>query len=360
MDSPHSNSMQEKHTVTVVIPTYKRANILSYVLSALTHQTYKDFDVVVVVKPSGDGTEEMVKEFAKSLKLKLVTQKRGRFVDALNLGIAHATGGITAFLDDDAVPALDWVERHVETYTLPNVGGTAGEVIPAFLSGKKVVQFNEGSSQVISDTKPFMDKIGRKLWSCPVSGLEDYLVYISKAGLVSYNFEVANQAHSHITKSLLGMGANMSVLTKALKGFKFSNSWVLGLSNEQFLGWHVWKKGYRILFNPNAKVYHLDHGQTLTRNVIDKKRVVLRQAESQLLFYRLYGLEPGLSKMHRLTWLLFEAATDLKKICAQKETYRLLSLKGKFYSEVIGAKWLLSKSLGGNYDPLQDLERIIK
>ena len=46
----------------MVISTYKRADLLPFVLLALKRQTYKDFDVVLVVKPSGDGTEEILKQ----------------------------------------------------------------------------------------------------------------------------------------------------------------------------------------------------------------------------------------------------------------------------------------------------------
>ncbi len=359
LTNPQSSNYESQKSVTVLITTYKRAHLLPYVFSALKSQTYKNFDVLVVVKPSGDGTEDTVKEWEKSLKLNLIIQTSGHLVAAINLGLKHVTGDIIAFLDDDAIPSPDWIQSLVENYAQSNIGGVAGDVIPAFLDRGKVVKFQDKSTEVVPDTKPFIDSIGRKLWSCPLDGLEDYLVYVSKAGLVNYNFEVANLANNQNTKSLLGMGANMSVLAKALKGFEFPDSWVLGLSYEQFLGWHIWKKGYTLLFNPEAKVYHLAHGPTLTRNVADKRKATLRQIESQLLFHRLYDLEYNLSKMRRLTWIVFDTATDLKKICINKEIFRISLLKGKFYSTIIGTKWLLSKSFGGNYSPLQDLERII-
>ena len=345
-------------SVTIIIPTFKRANLLSHVLSALKDQSFRGFDVLVVVKPSGDGTENIVRKFDSLLKIRLIFQTSGYFVDALNLGIKNATGDILVFLDDDAVPAPDWLKNIVDTYSLSNVGGVAGEVVPARLNELGVIQLL-GNSEVIPQTKDFLEEAGRKLWSCPLDGLENYLVYVSKAGIVNYNFDIANRAQNQITKSLLGMGANMSVLNEAVQGFEFPNSWVLGLSNEQFLGWHIWKKGYTLFFNPHAKVYHLAHGQTLTRNVSDNKKDVLRQVESQLLFHRLYGQKRSVSKMHQITWLLFDTAKDLKKLCRDKEFFRLNCLKSKFLSEAIGNKWLLSKSFGGAYTPLGDLEKII-
>lgn len=343
--------------VTVLISTHKRAHLLNYVLDALTNQTYKNFEVLVVLKPSGDGTEDVVRKYEKSLKIKLIMQTKGCVVDAVNLGFDHASGDIIAFLDDDAIPFPNWIQSHVDTYALPNVGGVAGGVIPALLNGKKVVQIKGKPSEVIPDGKPFMETIGRKLWGCPLKGLEDHLVYVSKAGMVDYNFKVASRANHQITKSLLGMGANMSVLTKALEGFRLPDSWILGVAYEQFLGWHIWRKGYNLLFNPNVKVYHLAHGQTLTRAITDKRKQTLRSVEGVLLFYRLHGLESGLSNMHRITWLIFSTLLIVKQI--RKDTYQGISmLNGVFLGSLIGLKWSLSNKLGLEYNPLNDLTKL--
>jgi glycosyltransferase involved in cell wall biosynthesis len=211
----------------------------------------------------------------------------------LNLGVENASGEIVAFLDDDAIPSPNWLRSLIETYGISSVGGVAGDVITAFITEEGLNRITIASSQIVPEAKPFMQRIGRQLWDSPLAGLEDYLVYVSKAGVVSYNFDVAMRASYQTTKSLLGMGANMSVLTKALDGFKFPDSWALGLSNEQFLGWHIWKKGYNLLFNPHAKVYHLVHGQSMSREVSDNRRRILVKVEERMLFYRLYGLNLG-------------------------------------------------------------------
>ena len=62
MESKKNSKALQNCGVTVVIPTYKRADILPHLLSALKRQTYQNFDLVVVVKPSGDGTEELLKQ----------------------------------------------------------------------------------------------------------------------------------------------------------------------------------------------------------------------------------------------------------------------------------------------------------
>ena len=353
--------MTKKLSVSVVIVTYRRAYLLRDVFDALANQTYKDFDVVVVLKPSGDKSEETIEKFTKVLKIKRIIQEKGNLMEAMNLGLENAKGDIIAFIDDDAVPFPDWLQNLVETYNAPYVGGVAGDVIPTFFTKKGPIQINQEHSEIIPEIKPFMHRYERQLWNRPLVGLEDYFVYLSKAGIVSYNFDVAMRVRYTTSKSLLGMGANMSVLAKALDGFRFDHceDWIFGLSYEQLLGWYVWKKGYTLFFNPDAKVCHIAHGQTLTRNIIDKKRRMLGKVEANLLFYRLYGVEPGLSFMYRTNWLIFSLLVEFKKIGEGKETSRIATLKSYLYSEIIGLTWILSRKFGGNYTPIRTLKRFI-
>jgi glycosyltransferase involved in cell wall biosynthesis len=346
--------------VSVVIPTYKRGHLLGYVFDALSKQIYKDFEVLVILKPSGDGTEAVIQKYKKALKIQLIVQSEGYITDALNLGLANSNGKIILLLDDDAVPVPSWVQSHVETYKTPNVGGVAGNVLSAKLKGEKIVP-NEGQmSQIIPYHKIFLKSFALKIWSRPIEGLEDYLVYISKAGVVEYNYDVGLLASRQLTKSLLGMGANMSFLSDAVKDFKFPDSWILGLSFEQFLGWHIWRKGYNLIFNHDAQVYHLEHGQTLSRNIRNPRRERLRWIERDLLFYRLYGIEENLSRMHRISWLIFSTADNIKKICRNRETDRIVRMKASFNSGLIGLKWLLSRKLRGYYSPLTDMRKYLK
>jgi len=152
----------------------------------------------------------------------------------------------------------------------------------------------------------------------------------------------------------------MSVLSEAVEGFRFPTSWILGFTYEQYLAWHIWKKGYSQIFNQKIKVYHLEHGQSLSRHIQDTKSETLLYTEQKLLYYRLSGKETGLSLMHRLIWLSFETLIDLKRICLNRELHRTAGLKSTFYSLIIGLKWSLKKRFGLSYSPLSDLEKLRK
>ncbi|MBS1878054.1 MAG: glycosyltransferase [Actinobacteria bacterium] len=55
---------------------------------------------------------------------------------ARNSGVAAATAAVVAFLDDDAVPDPDWVERLGEAYADPAVLGVGGTVRPRWVEGE--------------------------------------------------------------------------------------------------------------------------------------------------------------------------------------------------------------------------------
>jgi len=331
--------------VTILIPTYKRAHFLDLALDGLTKQTYKNFEVLVVLKPSGDGTEEIVNKWSGNIKIRIIEQTQGYVLDALNLGLEGAMGKIILFMDDDAIPFPNLVQNHVELYSLPEIGGVAGDVLKPPVEDKEIWRFKKKPSDLIPivNRVRLTTKIGMMVWNRPLKGLEQYLFYISKAGVASINNEVANISNRKTTKSLLGRGANMSVLAAALVEFRFPSPWILGFSFEQFLGWYLWKKGYTIVFNPNLKVYHLEHGESLSRNSKERKREALLFTEQRLLFYRLYGLETNLSIMHRIVWLIVETIVNVKRICINREVHRIARVKSIFYSEYIGFRMILSR-----------------
>ncbi len=347
-------------SICVVIPTYKRAALLDHALTGLENQTNKDFDVLVIVKPCGDETGKVIKNHEGSLRLTQIMQTTGGFLDALNLGVENAMSEIIVFLDDDAIPFPNLIQSYSEAYSMQNVGGVAGDVMNATLMDKEIMEFKNKSSAIIPNVYRKPAKAGIiKLLSTPVEGMEDYLLYITKAGIITINPRAAKYAQSHPTKSMLAMGANMSVSKKAVEKFRWPSTWIMGLGGEQYLGWYLWKQGYRVIFNPNIKVYHISHGPSLSRNIQQLKKENLLHAEQELLFYRLYAVEKKLSFKHRLLWLMSDFTIDIKRICVNKETYRFYGFKIKIFRELIGLKWLVYQKLKIDYSPLTDLKKTI-
>ena len=55
--------------VTVAMVTYRRAWALPRSLASIASQTRKPEDVVIVLKPSGDGSEEVMRSFSTQLPI---------------------------------------------------------------------------------------------------------------------------------------------------------------------------------------------------------------------------------------------------------------------------------------------------
>jgi glycosyltransferase involved in cell wall biosynthesis len=72
--------------------TYRRAWALPHSLGSIVRQTRKPDEVLIVLKPSGDGSEEVMRSFSTQLPIKLVVQERGNFTDAVQMAIDNARG----------------------------------------------------------------------------------------------------------------------------------------------------------------------------------------------------------------------------------------------------------------------------
>jgi len=100
--------------VSVIIPTYQRCKSVQRLLSALLTQTFphSDFEVIVSIDGSDDGTLEMVENFVSTYKLRFIWEPNSGRAKACNRGIYNATGEILIILDDDMEPSPNLVQGH--------------------------------------------------------------------------------------------------------------------------------------------------------------------------------------------------------------------------------------------------------
>ena len=101
-------------TVSVVVVTWNRRDLLRSCLQSLTRQQLNQtFEVVVVDNGSDDGTPEMVlREFGSvpAFRLKLIRNPENRgFCAANNQGFAASTSDLIALLNNDAEAEADWL-----------------------------------------------------------------------------------------------------------------------------------------------------------------------------------------------------------------------------------------------------------
>jgi len=118
--------------VSVVVPTFNRAGRLMRLIDALARQDAPGiaFEVLVVDNASSDATAILVGAAAKrDPRIVYIHEPRQGASHARNAGIARATGDIVAFVDDDVVPARDWVRALKNVFDAhPEVDCVGGRV----------------------------------------------------------------------------------------------------------------------------------------------------------------------------------------------------------------------------------------
>jgi glycosyltransferase involved in cell wall biosynthesis len=87
--------------VSVIIPTFNRAEFLRPAITSVLNQTFQDFEVIVVDDASKDDTREIVDRFHDSRIKYLYRETNGGEASARNAGILNSNGQYIAFLDDD-------------------------------------------------------------------------------------------------------------------------------------------------------------------------------------------------------------------------------------------------------------------
>ena len=89
----------EKPLVSVIIPTFNRANVIKRAVISVLNQTFSDFECIVVDDGSTDETDFVLSEFSSKIRV-VKTENRG-VAAARNFGAELAEGKFIAFLDSD-------------------------------------------------------------------------------------------------------------------------------------------------------------------------------------------------------------------------------------------------------------------
>lgn len=87
--------------VSIVIPTYNRAQDLERALKSLLAQTFCDWEALIVDNYSKDNTDELIKSFNDPRMKLFKIHNQGVIAASRNVGIKNAKGGYVAFLDSD-------------------------------------------------------------------------------------------------------------------------------------------------------------------------------------------------------------------------------------------------------------------
>lgn len=213
--------------ISVIVPTYNRANVLKKSIDSILKQTYADFELIIVDDGSSDNTEQIVKQY-DDLRIRYVyndTIQHGPSI-ARNIGIRESRGEYIAFNDSDD----EWNKEKLEkeyNYLLENNGsivfcmmGKEKQLIPPARFEQKHVNLENilsgsftGTPAILGKRECFEENQFDELMSCNedwellirlinqevVLYLRDYLVNISVTeGSVSSDVNKAISSMNYI------------------------------------------------------------------------------------------------------------------------------------------------------------------
>jgi len=200
-------------SISVVVPTYNRKHLLKGCLNSLFNQSYpaNNYEIIVIDDGSTDGTAQMVKEIKATCDHKIIYLRQDRKGPAIarNLGIKAAKGKIICFLDDDCIADVDLLSEVYKSFSddfSNEVGGVKGRVEPIW---------NERT-----DLSYALGKY----------------IYVSERSLSSNNL-----AYKKSVLHEVGL---------------FDETFPIPAWEDVDLGNRVMDKGYKILYNPKAIVWH--------------------------------------------------------------------------------------------------------
>jgi glycosyltransferase involved in cell wall biosynthesis len=136
---------------SLIIPTYRRKELLRGCVETCLRQEYPAHEIIVVDDASPDDTTAMVHtEFPEVISLRL--ERNSGPATARNRGIAAASGDIIVFTDDDCLLPPDFLTRLAEGYrNHPEIAGAGGylEAPEELLSHNPYAQYDYYVSQSI-------------------------------------------------------------------------------------------------------------------------------------------------------------------------------------------------------------------
>lgn len=295
--------------MSVIIPTYKRPDYLKRCFLSLLKQSSLPDEIVPVVVSDDVQTKKVCRDFEERLrkmKIRLLCKSINNpsFINALNCGLAYASGDIVCFTDDDAEPFLDWLEKIKQHFKNEKIAGVGGRVV---LPWKKDTLNKRCST------------IGKKTWYGKFVG--------------NHHLKLEPQRTIEVDHI---RGVNMAFRKSSLEGYSFDEKllepWCC---NEIDLCLHLKSRGWKIVYDPLIKVNH-------------------RSAPRKINIQRDNVLENILPYSHNYTYIMLKNLSFASKVIFVMYNFLIgqrhsLGLITAFIDSLLNKRMLLGKEVFLSY-----------
>lgn len=129
--------------ISIITVCYNSEKTIEKTFKSVQNQTYKNVEYIVVDGGSKDTTIDLVKKY-ESMVSKWVSESDKGLYDAMNKGIAMATGDIVGVLNSDDIFTDEFVLENVVNFHLKNknVDASVGNILQFNEEGKTVRKYS--------------------------------------------------------------------------------------------------------------------------------------------------------------------------------------------------------------------------
>ncbi|MCC8050023.1 MAG: glycosyltransferase family 2 protein [Clostridiales bacterium] len=219
---------KDKDLVSVIIPTYNRAKVVSDCVRSVLHSSYSNIEVLVVDNCSSDNTVELVNEQFHNANVNVIPLTKNLMAaGGRNAGIKSASGEFLLFLDNDNIIYPDMIELLVNELKKDKSIGLVGPIS---------INVNQGST----------------MWMA--SG--DYNFFTSRPKTLFAGKKVDEQPLEPRYKTCYSPNA-MMVRREALECVGGFDPLYYAMYEEADFGYRILKSGYKAYIVTGARTNHL-------------------------------------------------------------------------------------------------------
>lgn len=254
--------------VSVIIPTYNRAELLRSAIISVLDQTFQDFEIVVVDDASKDNTAEVISSFNDKRINYICHETNKGEAGARNTGVINSEGEYIAFLDDDDEWLPDKLRKQVELFedSPRELGGVytgflkvnrnTGEVLKIVIPTKRgnifyeLLKFNWiRLPSVLLLKKECFEKVGLFDASIPFGLDHDMWIRISKEFHFEFIKEPLAKYYSHVNSRL---STNYRLVISGKEAMLKKYSQLIALNKKDY-SYHYLNLGVLYCFSGNTK-----------------------------------------------------------------------------------------------------------
>jgi hypothetical protein len=218
--------MKNENLVSVVIPTFNRKKMLIECIDSVLESTYKNFEIIVSDDASTDGTDKAIEKYKNLKNFKYLRNKKESLLSVtVDNAILLSKGSYIFILADDNVVDKGCIHKLTESFKECKDVGIVGPI--AFYFSRPDIIMHAGANKTLFMRRYKFIYMNEK-WKCQIK----------------HNQEVDSYTNAFMFRRDIAKKTGLWDLTVPFIG-----------EDENF-ECRVRRLGYKIIINPDAKVYH--------------------------------------------------------------------------------------------------------